>query len=72
MDEPERLKEDEPKQNPPKDEGLPNGCYLAFCVVFLIAMLSMCVRGCDGGGGGDVWDDLDHSVKTDPYYKQWD
>lgn len=35
------------------------------------AMFSLCSHISSGSGYDDRWDRLEHSVKSDPYYRQW-
>lgn len=43
-----------------------------FVYGFLLLFLNTCVKAGCSGGGDDTWSHLERSVKTDPYYKQWD
>ncbi len=54
-----------------------NGCLFRFFIfivvpiVFILVICSLCTRR-SNSDYDDRWDYLDHKVKSEPYYKQWD
>lgn len=67
---------DEPRANENKsqsggDDAIGRGCAFG-CAILLLVMLGLCTRLCTSSDYDSTWDRLDHTVKTDPYFKQWD
>ena len=67
-------KKEEQKQEQDKEAAFAHvlgcGCSIFFGIVIAFWMFggcSSCISSYD-----DTWDRLDHSVKTDSYYRQWD
>lgn len=49
------------------------GCGLIFGIIAAIFIVLMFTgKGCTCSHSDDTWDRLEHSIKTDPSYKQWD
>lgn len=45
---------------------------VAIGVIVMMFILSFCTGMCSSGSSyDDRWDRLEHSVKSDPYYRQW-
>lgn len=55
----------------------PAGClfrgfiFVVLPIIIILFICSLCTRGC-GSDYYERWDYLDHSVKSDQYYKNWE
>lgn len=69
----EKDSEKAPKEeNRSKADACVNYIILALCVIVCLFVLAFCTGMCSRDNDyDDRWDRLEHSVKTDPYYKQW-
>lgn len=45
--------------------------FLLLPILAIVVLCSLCTRGCSSDSY-DRWDYLEHKVKSDPYYKQWE